>query len=1032
MAHTRKLNMLSRKSFRLALAFAIASVVSYAMLNDDSILSRKAEAAGFVVTNTADSGAGSLRQAILNANANGAGVVDTITFNIAGSGLQIIKPLTTLPTITTPTTIDGYSQSDASANTLDIGNDAVLRIQIDGSKAPVGAYGLTLNSSSITIKGLVINNFSGGYGISLLGDNCQIKGNFIGTDARGEVSQANERGIDGGGSNAEIGGTTAADRNLISGNKNIGVSVGSGAQIFGNYIGTNAAGTQAIANGEWGLTVNASANVGGLSATARNVISGNGSFGVNIQGTKLKLVGNFIGLNARATGVIGNQDSGIHLHDAVDVPLIGNMIGGNQGYGIEIGGSPNKGSQTITVQGNFIGTNGGGANFGNAKSGIEFDAVSGLVIGGTGAGEANTIAFNGDAGVLVMGRGKISANNIYSNNGLGIDLGANFGTGDGVTLNDPNDADGGPNEKQNFPVLTNAVMDSNLNTTIDATLNSSANFPYTVEFFVSPGCDPSGYGEGQTYLGSTTVTTIGNDVSFSKTFASPLAGKFITATATNPEGKTSEFSQCRQVTSSSPVPPATVQFSQADYTVAESAGTATVTVTRTGGGINSFTVQYATIPGGSATANTDYVPDSGTLTWVKDDNSTRTFKIPIKEDDEMESSEIINLVLSNPSEGILGPQSSATITITDNDGGPKVQFAQASYSVQEDLGVVTMTVTRSGDISGTASVDYATVNSSATQKSDFEYAAGTLTFLTAETTKTVQVLVNEDAYVEGSENFNVTLSNPVGTSLGAKSTATVNITDDVPESSANSIDDAGVFVAMHYHDFLNREPDAAGLAFWTKEITSCGNDTQCVEQKRINVSGAFFLSIEFQETGYLRYLLEKESFASTPKYNEFMRDVQEVSRGVIVNSPGWQQKLAGNQQQFADKWASRPEFKSAYDNMSNVDYVNALYANAGILPAAVERQSLVSALDTASESRSAVLLEIAANSAFRQKEHSAAFVMMQYFGYLRRDPQAAPDSDLSGYNFWLFKLNSFNGDFLKAEMVKAFITSSEYRQRFAQ
>ena len=136
MAHTRKLNMLSRKSFRLALAFALVSVVSYAMLNDDSILSRQAEAAGFVVTNTADSGAGSLRQAILNANANGSGVVDTITFNIAASGLQVIKPLTTLPTITTPTTIDGYSQSDASANTLDVGNDAILRIQIDGSKAP--------------------------------------------------------------------------------------------------------------------------------------------------------------------------------------------------------------------------------------------------------------------------------------------------------------------------------------------------------------------------------------------------------------------------------------------------------------------------------------------------------------------------------------------------------------------------------------------------------------------------------------------------------------------------------------------------------------------------------------------------------------------------------------------------------------------------------------------------------------------------------------------------------------------------------
>lgn len=953
-----------------------------------------------------------------------------------GSGLQVIKPLTELPTITTPTTIDGYSQSGASANTLDVGNDAVLRIQIDGSKAPNGPYGLVLKSSNVTVKGLAISNFSGNSspGIQVLGDNCDIKGNFIGTDARGEGSQPNGIGIDDSGNNTEIGGTTAADRNLISGNKGIGVSAdGTATQIFGNYIGTNAAGTQAVANGSWGLGVNVSATIGGSSATARNVISGNASYGVNLQGSKVKLVGNFIGLNAKATGVIGNQGSGINMHDVVDVPVIGNMIGGNQGYGIEIGGSPNQGSKTVTVQGNYIGTNGGGVSFGNAKSGIEFQSVSDLRIGGTGAGEANTIAFNGDSGVLANGSGKISANNIYSNNGLGIDLGANFGAGDGVTLNDPNDADDGPNDKQNFPILTNAVTDVNGNTIIDATLNSRPNFEYTVEFFVSPGCDPSGYGEGQTYLGSTTVTTVGNDVSFSKTFATPLPGKFITATATNLEGKTSEFSQCRQVTSSSPVPPATVQFSQADYTVAESAGTATITVTRTGGPvINSFTVQYATIAGGSAAANVDYTPDSGVLVWLKGDFDSKTFKIPIKDDDEIESSETINLVLSNPSEGILGAQSSATITITDNDGAPKVQFAQASYSVQEDLGVVTMTVTRSGDISGTASVEYATVNSSATQKSDFEYAAGTLMFLPAETTKTVQVLVNEDAYLEGTENFNVTLSNPVGTSLGAKSTTTVSIIDDVPEPVANPIDDAQSFVYMHYHDFLNREPDPAGLQFWTNQITSCGNDAECLEAKRVNVSAAFFLSIEFQQTGYLRYLLQKESFGSMPQYSEYMRDLQELGRDVIVNSPGWQQKLKDNQQQFTDEWANRPAFKAAYDGMSNIEYVNALYANAGILPAQAERQSLVNALDTASETRSAVLLDVAANTEFRQKENSSAFVLMQYFGYLRRDPNATPDSDLTGYNFWLQKLNSFNGDFQQAEMVKAFLNSLEYRGRFAQ
>ena len=198
------------------------------------------------------------------------------------------------------------------------------------------------------------------------------------------------------------------------------------------------------------------------------------------------------------------------------------------------------------------------------------------------------------------------------------------------------------------------------------------------------------------------------------------------------------------------------------------------------------------------------------------------------------------------------------------------------------------------------------------------------------------------------------------------------------------------------------------------------------------MSAAYFLSIEFQQTGYLLYLMQKESFGSLPKYNPFMRDLQQVSRDVIVNAPGWQQKLADSQRQFADKWVNRTEFKALYDGLSNEAYVNALYANAGIVPAPAERDGLVNQLDTAVETRASVLLAVASNAAFRQLEQNPAFVLMQYFGYLRRDPDAAPDSDLSGYNFWLQKLNAFNGDFQKAEMVKAFINSSEYRLRFGQ
>jgi len=445
-----------------------------------------------------------------------------------------------------------------------------------------------------------------------------------------------------------------------------------------------------------------------------------------------------------------------------------------------------------------------------------------------------------------------------------------------------------------------------------------------------------------------------------------------------------------------------------------------------------ITVDYLTL-NGSAQAGSDYQAASGTLTFAPGETS-KAVVVAVNGDTDVESDEAFVVGLSNPASATTS-KSQGTGTIVNDDSNspsPTIQFSQAAYAVQEDLGWMTMTVTRGGDTSAAASVDYETVDGSGTQKADFEYAAGTLNFAAGEISKTITLLVNEDAYLEGNETFSVKLSNPAGAVLGQQSAASVNITDDLPESATNPIDDAQSFVYTHYHDFLNREPDPAGLAFWTNQIASCGSDVKCIEEKRVNVSASFFLSIEFQETGYLRYLLEKESFGSLPKYAEFMRDLQEVGRDVVVNSPGWEQKLRNNQQLFAEAWVKRPAFKAAYDAMSNADYVNALYANAGVLPTQAERDSLVNALDTASESRARILLEVAGNVAFRQKENNSAFVLMQYFGYLRRDPAAAPDSDLTGYNFWLTKLNQFGGNYIDAEMIKAFITSFEYRQRFAQ
>ena len=260
----------------------------------------------------------------------------------------------------------------------------------------------------------------------------------------------------------------------------------------------------------------------------------------------------------------------------------------------------------------------------------------------------------------------------------------------------------------------------------------------------------------------------------------------------------------------------------------------------------------------------------------------------------------------------------------------------------------------------------------------------------------------------------------------------------------NSIDCAGSFVRQHYLDFLNREPDAAGLAFWTNEILSCGGDDGCIEAKRINVSAAYFLSIEFQETGYLVYRSYKAAFGNLPnapvplKFNEFTPETQQIGQGVIVNQPGWEQALENNKQAFALGFVQRTRFTSAYPSSLPPDqFVDLLFMNAGVTPSSTDRDAAINEFGVASTSadtaaRARALRRVAENSTLKQQELNRAFVLMQYFGYLRRNPNESPEPGLNfdGYNFWLNKLNSFNGSFIDAEMVKAFLISTEYRQRF--
>jgi galactose oxidase-like protein len=253
----------------------------------------------------------------------------------------------------------------------------------------------------------------------------------------------------------------------------------------------------------------------------------------------------------------------------------------------------------------------------------------------------------------------------------------------------------------------------------------------------------------------------------------------------------------------------------------------------------------------------------------------------------------------------------------------------------------------------------------------------------------------------------------------------------------NQIDDTQFFVRQHYRDFLSREPDPEGLAFWTNQITSCGGDQACIEVKRINDSGSFFHSIEFQETGYLAYRTYLAAFGNLTNapvpitFSEFVPDTQALGRGVIVRQAGWESVLENNKRAFLSAFVQRSRFTSAFPPaMSAREFVDKLNSNAGNPLSQTERDQLVSDLSGGRRSRADVLRAIAENPKLVQAEFNRAFVLMQYFGYLRRNPNDAPDGNFVGYNFWLDKLNSFNGDFIAAEMVKAFITSTEYRRRF--
>jgi parallel beta-helix repeat protein len=546
------------------------------------------------VTNANDSGAGSLRDAINAANTSTPPV--TIQFAIPPTNSVTVKTISlysALPSLASSIVIDGYTQPGASPNTLTNGDNAVLLIQLS-PYCGEGCYygqGLTITGTASTVRGLVINEFHGG-GILVedSGSNNVIEGNFIGTDPTGTYALGNGfyevAGVEVDGCSNTVGGAAFGARNVVSGNTADGIDIyGDSNTVLGNFIGTDVTGTNALGNGVTGVYLGGSSNaVGGANAGAGNVVSGNYGDGVDVYGNSNTVLGNFIGTDATGANVIGNGggdelrfapvrpsqigDGGgeaVGVLVSADHNVISNNVISGNGIGIYIDGVGASADFNV-VQGNRIGTDVTGTLIlSNSLSGVfidgelgegEGEAFSNLV-GGVAVGEYNIIAGSGSNGVVVVGASAMGnavlGNSIFSNAALGIDLGD-----DGVTTNDACDPDVGPNQLQNFPVLLLAAASSS-SLTISGSLNSVGSTLYRLEFFANSACNPSGYGEGETFIGSTNVTTQPStncSVEFGVTF--PVSGlttnDVITATATDPFWNTSEFSPCLRVTSANHSP----------------------------------------------------------------------------------------------------------------------------------------------------------------------------------------------------------------------------------------------------------------------------------------------------------------------------------------------------------------------------------------------------------------------------------------------------------------------------------------------
>ena len=742
----------------------------------------------FVVTNTNNQGVGSLREAIINANSTVG--LDTITFNIPGPGVKIISLMNRLPEITDPVVIDASTQPGYAGTPL---------VEIDGI-AISNSHGMVIRASGTTVRGLAIGNFNSGILITDCNNNV-IQGNHIGLDGTGSIARPNQRGMMLlNSSNTLIGGTTATARNVISGNRTNGLEIlgiGSGNVVQGNFIGTNAAGTSAIANTFSGVDIDSATVtdnlIGGTASGAGNLISGN-STGIKADSTGNTIQGNLIGTDVTGTKKVPNS-TGIEVRLANTLiggttPGARNVISGNSFDGVVIAGVGSK------VQSNYIGTDiTGTLPLGNGFSGVvagdnaliggttpeERNIISAnasntsgnVSLGGTSVGSAATVQGNyigtdvtgtralGDSfsGIWISGGGNgivggtvPGARNVISGNRNGIIIGSTSGgsTGNVIQGNyiglNAQGTGALPNTQGGIQL---GAFFSPTNNTIGGTQSGAAN---TIAFNGGPGIAVIS-GTGNSLRGNSIFSNFGLGIDLVRASFSTPDG--VTPNDVNdPDAGGNNLQNFPLITS-----------------VLSMGGSTTIQGSLNSIPATTFQIDFYTNAALDPSGNGEGAQFFNTTSVTTDNNGNATINVTFPA--ALPAGRIITATATDPA------GNTSEFSAGDPAGANgSVQFSVASMRVIEDLSLLTITVLRSGGSAGTLTVNYATADGTALAGQDYTSTSGVLTFNGGETTKTFQIPITDDSTTEADETFTVALSNTATIdSLGAPSTLVVTLQD---------------------------------------------------------------------------------------------------------------------------------------------------------------------------------------------------------------------------------------------------------------